>query len=108
MDVYEDEAVICLELELAGVNPKDVVVRVNRGLISIEGVKKEPPVHGKSAAFHCAERTYGSFKRMFAIHGTIDEGKIEAEYRNGVLTLRLPKVQERRKGSHTIRVRIND
>lgn len=108
MDIHEDDEAICVEVELSGVNPKDVSVTVVDDLLTIEGVKKEPAVHGKAAVFHCAERTFGPFKRTFALGAAVDQRNIEAECKNGILALKLPKVPERRKPTHTIKVRIHE
>ncbi len=108
MDIHEDDAAIHVEIELSGVNPKDVSVTVENDILTIEGVKKEPPVHGKAAVFHCAERTFGPFKRTFALGAAVDQRNIEAECKNGILGLRLPKVPERRKPTQTIKVRIHE
>ena len=108
MDIHEDDEGIYVEVELSGVNPKDVSVTVENDLLTIEGVKKEPAVHGKAAAFHCAERTFGPFKRTFALGAAVDQRNIEAECKNGILALKLPKVPERRKPTHSIKVRIHE
>lgn len=106
MDIREDDEAINVEVELAGVNPKDISVTVDNDILTIEGVKKEPAMQGKAAAFHCVERTFGSFKRTFTLGAAVDQRNIEAECKNGILALKLPKVAERRKPSHTIKVRI--
>lgn len=108
MDIHEDDEAIHVEVELSGVNPKDVSVTVDDDILTIEGVKREPAVHGKAAAFHCAERTFGPFKRTFALGAVVDQRNIEAECKNGILALKLPKVPERRKPTHTIKVRIHE
>ena len=108
MDIHEDDEAIHVEIELSGVNPKDVSITVDDDLITIQGVKKEPPVHGEAVVFHCAERTFGPFKRTFALGAAVDQRHIVAECKNGILALKLPKVPERRKPSHTIKVRIHE
>lgn len=108
MDIHEDDEAIRVEVELSGVNPKDISVTVVDDILTIEGVKKEPAVHGKAAAFHCAERTFGPFKRTFTLGAAVDQRNIEAECKNGILALKLPKVPERRKPTNIIKVRIHE
>jgi HSP20 family protein len=108
MDIYENKGFIFVEMELAGVNPDDFKVIVDRHKLSIEGVKAESALNGLNIVFHCAERSFGKFKRVFDLGSAIDAEKIEATFKNGVLRLKLPKLQDRRKTSHQIKVQVDD
>lgn len=108
MDVFENETDIFVEMELAGVDPKDFTVSVQKKHLVVEGVKREPLARGPVSAFHCAERNFGGFKREFEIGAAVDERRIEASLKNGILLLRLPKLSERRENKHFIKVRVDE
>ncbi len=95
VDVYETEDAHFIKVDLPGVDPKDVKVEVRDNVLTISGSRTEEREQ-QSAHFHRRERYTGSFQRSFQLPSTVDTQKIEAEYRNGVLTIRLPKVQEAR------------
>lgn len=108
MDIYENKGFIFVEMELAGVRPDDFKVMVDRHKLTVEGVKSESALGGSNIVFHCAERSFGKFKRVFELGSAIDAEKIEANIKNGVLRLKLPKLQDRRKISHQIKVQVDD
>lgn len=92
-DIYEDEDAVTLRFELAGVDPKDVDVRFENGVLTIRGERK---LEGEDRRenYHRIERSYGTFTRSFSLPGTVDAEKIKAETKNGVLTVTLPKRAE--------------
>ncbi len=82
-----------LKAELPGVDPKDVEARVEEGTLYLKGERKfENEV--KEENYHRIERSYGSFVRTFPLPSSVDPHKAKAEYKNGVLTLTLPKREE--------------
>jgi HSP20 family protein len=98
MDVEEQDDAIRLALELPGVNPDDVNVSVENGVLTIAGEKKYSRESGdetKGARF--VERRYGRFERVLALPQSVNAEKISASYDNGVLTLELPKAAESRR-----------
>jgi len=73
------------------VDPKDVVLQVENQTLTIKGHRHfERDTQGKGG-YHRIERSYGDFVRSFAVPSTVDTEKVAAEYKNGVLTIRLPK-----------------
>jgi len=108
MDIYENAQFIFVEIDLAGVDPKALTVAVVNDKLTIEGKKGESVQHEPGVVFHCAERNFGAFRRVFGLGSTIDSQNIEAKYENGVLLLKLPKVQDRRKKAHHIKVQIDE
>lgn len=93
VDIYETEDNLVLKAELPGVDPKDVELRVEDGTLYLKGQRKiEREV--KEENFHRLERSYGSFSRSFALPSRIDSGKVKAEYKDGLLTLTMPKKAE--------------
>ena len=93
VDILENEGNIVLKAELPGIDPKDVEVRVEDNTLYLKGERKfEKEV--KEENYHRVERSYGSFARSFALPGSIDSEKVQAEYKDGLLTLTIPKREE--------------
>jgi HSP20 family protein len=93
VDIRESADEVVLECDIPGCKPEDVDVRFERGELSLHGKVPPPRV---AAEYLRQEYGVGDFYRNFAISTEIDSEKISAEYRDGVLTVRLPK-QERAK-----------
>ena len=90
VDIFETENELVLKADLPDVDQKDIDVRVENQTLSIAGQRKfEKQTNGKG--YHRMERAYGSFMRSFAVPNTFDTENIAAEYKNGVLTVTLPK-----------------
>jgi len=93
VDIYETEEAIVLKAELPGVDPKDVEVRVEDNTLYLKGERKfEKEV--KEQNYHRVERSYGSFARSFSLPNSISADKVKAEYKDGLLTLTMPKREE--------------
>lgn len=83
-----DEVVVCAEAP--GVDPRDLTVTVQNDIFTIEGERK--PEHlGEDAVMHRAEREFGRFSRSVRLPYDVDNSKVLARYRNGVLTVTLPR-----------------
>jgi HSP20 family protein len=93
VDIYEDDEGVTLRFELAGVEPKDVDIRFENGVLTLRGERKLEKEE-KRENYHRVERSYGTFTRSFTLPGTVDAEKIRAESKNGVLTVALPKKAE--------------
>ncbi len=102
-DIYEDEEGVTLRFELAGVEPKDVDVRFENGVLTLRGERKLDREERREN-YHRIELGYGTFTRSFALPGTVDAEKIKAESRNGVLVVTLPKRLEARPRSIQVKV----
>ena len=92
-DIYEDEESVTLRFELAGVEPKDVDVRFENGVLTVRGERKLER-EDRRENYHRVERSYGTFTRSFSLPGTLDPERIKAEAKNGVLQISLPKKAE--------------
>jgi HSP20 family protein len=92
-DVYEDEEGVSLRFDLAGVEPKDVDIRFENGVLTVRGERKLER-EDKRDNYHRVELAYGTFTRSFSLPATIDPEKIQASSKNGVLTVHLPKKAE--------------
>lgn len=91
LDISETEKSYLVDVELPGVDPKDVDLSFNQNTLTIRGEKRG--VHEeKDANAHRTERTFGSFVRAIPFYFEIDENKIEARYDKGVLHISLPKL----------------
>ncbi|MBI4167205.1 MAG: Hsp20/alpha crystallin family protein [Acidobacteria bacterium] len=93
VDIYETENDIVLKAELPGVDPKDVEVKVEDNTLYLKGERKfEKEVANEN--YHRVERSYGSFARSFSLPNSISTEKVKAEFKDGLLTLTLPKREE--------------
>jgi HSP20 family protein len=93
VDIYETDNDIVLKAELPGVDPKDVEVRVEDNTLYLKGERKQEK-EVKEQNYHRVERSYGSFARSFSLPNSIDASKVKAEYKDGLLTLTMPKREE--------------
>jgi HSP20 family protein len=90
VDILEKENEIMIKAELPGVEAKDVAVTVDNNVLTIKGERHlEKDV--KKESYHRMERAYGSFSRSFSLPNTLDATNVVAEYKDGLLTLTLPK-----------------
>lgn len=93
IDIFETDDNLVLKAELPGVDPKDVELRVEDSTLYLKGQRKfEHEV--KEENYHRQERSYGSFSRTFAMPSGIDADRVKAEYKDGLLTLTMPKREE--------------
>ena len=93
VDIYENENDIVLKAELPGVEPRDVEVRVEDSTLYLKGERKFEK-ETKEENYHRVERSYGSLARSFSLPNSISADKVKAEYKDGLLTLTLPKREE--------------
>ena len=93
VDIYETENELVVKADLPDMNEKDLNVRVENNMLTISGERKfESKVNEDN--YLRVERTYGSFSRSFGLPSSVNTEAIKAEYKNGVLTLELPKRAE--------------
>jgi HSP20 family protein len=93
VDIYETENELVLKADLPDINEKDLDVRVENNMLTIHGERKfEQKV--KEENYLRIERSYGSFSRSFSLPNTINMESIKAEYKNGTLTVEMPKRAE--------------
>ena len=94
VDIYQNgEHEVVLKAELPDMTREDIDITVDNGTLTIRGEKKFSG-EVKEESFHRIERRYGTFSRSFSLPQTVDTGKVGAEYKNGVLTVRLPLREE--------------
>jgi len=92
VDFRDTEKEVLVTAELPGLNEKDVEITLERGSLLIRGEKSED-VERKEKGYYRKERSFGSFQRVIPLDVDIDDGKVEATFKNGVLSIRLPKLE---------------
>jgi HSP20 family protein len=102
VQVVDNDKDVRISAELPGLEDKDVEVLIGDGVLTIRGEKKSA-IEDKERAF--SERTYGRFERRIPLAWEVEEDKIEASFKNGVLTVTLPKSAESR--SEVKRIAVN-
>ena len=94
VDIYQNgDHEVVLKAELPDMTREDIDVTVDNGTLTIKGEKRLSN-DVKEEAFQRIERRYGSFSRSFSLPQTVDAGRVGADYKNGVLTVRLPLREE--------------
>ncbi|MBO0911184.1 MAG: Hsp20/alpha crystallin family protein [Acidobacteria bacterium] len=93
VDVYEDEHTISLNIEVPGIDEKDIDVRIENNTLTVHGERKFEKEQ-KEENFRRVERQYGSFTRSFTLPNTVDTDGIQANYDKGVLKIQLAKKAE--------------
>jgi HSP20 family protein len=104
VDFVDTEKTYEVTAELPGMDEKNVEVRFTSGVLSIKGEKKEEKEE-KKKDYHLSERRYGSFQRSFTVPDGVDTEKIEATFKDGVLTVILPKTPEAQKKEKHIAIK---
>lgn len=93
VDIYQNGNELVLKAELPDMKREDIEITVENNTLTIKGEKKLSD-EVKSEQVHRIERRYGTFIRSFTLPPAVDTSKVSAEYKNGVLTLRLPLKEE--------------
>lgn len=91
MDVVETDKEIKVSVELPGLEEKEISVGLSRNVLTISGEKRQEKEE-KGHNYLRAERSYGSFRRSIPLPSEVDASKADAEFRNGVLTVTLPRM----------------
>jgi len=91
LDVREDERELCISVDLPGVSPSDVDVRLDGDLLTVSGEKKSEGRDEPRRGYHVMERGWGRFQRSVQLPFAPDPEQVHADCEHGVLTIRLPK-----------------
>lgn len=95
LNAWEDENAFYVEAELPGLAQEELEITLpDIDTLSIKGARKEPALEG--AKWHRRERAFGSFERTLTLPGRVDAEQVEATFKHGVLTVKLPKAAELR------------
>jgi HSP20 family protein len=93
VDVSEDKKEVVVKADLPGMKKDEIDISVRGDLLTLKGEKKEE-TEVKEKNYHRIERSYGSFYREVLLPCSVDQGKIKASYKDGVLEVKLPKKEE--------------
>ena len=104
VDIYETENEIVLKAELPEIDQKDIEIKVEDSTLTIRGERKFEQ-ETKKENYHRIERAYGKFSRSFSLPNTIDQEKIKASYKDGILKLVMPKREEKKPKQITVEVK---
>jgi HSP20 family protein len=92
VDIYETSDALVMKAELPGFSKDDIQIELKENTLVMRGERKRED-EVQEGSFHRTERVYGAFQRSFLLPTTVDQGKVQASYKDGVLELRLPKVE---------------
>jgi HSP20 family protein len=104
VDVAETEKGYKVVAELPGMDEKNIEVKITNGMLTIKGEKQEDKEEEKQD-YYVRERSFGSFERTLPVPDGVDLDKVDASFKNGVLTVALPKTAEAQKAEKKIAVR---
>jgi len=93
VDIVEHDDEYFVKVELPGVNKDDVKLTLENNILTIRGEKKQEK-ETKKENYHRVERSYGAFQRSFTLPSAIKADRIDASYKDGILTVSLPKAEE--------------
>lgn len=93
VDIKEDKEEYVVTAELPGMKKDDVQITFSNGTLKIEG-ERQKEKEEKNVNYHRVERVYGKFCRSFQLPSSIQQNKISAEFKDGILTIHLPKSEE--------------
>ena len=103
MDVQETDTEFLVKTDLPDVPRDQVTVGIENGVLTIEGERRQER-NEKTKHYHRLERAYGTFMRRLAVPPGVDETKVTAEYKNGVLAVHLPKAPNARPRSVNVAI----
>jgi len=93
VDIAEHDDQYVVKMELPGVNKDEVKITLESNILTIRGEKKQEK-ETKKENYHRVERSYGSFQRSFTLPTTVKNDKIDAAFKDGILSISLPKAEE--------------
>jgi HSP20 family protein len=102
LDVTETDTAVEVRLDVPGMDAKDIDVQVNANLLTISGERKEEREE-KGKTYHRVERRMGAFSRSVTLPCAVKDNAVDAQYKNGILTVKLPKTEEAK--AHKIQVK---
>jgi HSP20 family protein len=104
VDIVEKDRLYEITAELPGLDAKNLEVTLRNGNVILKGEKQEEKEE-KSKDYYVKERQYGSFERSFALPDGVDASKVEATFKNGILSVTLPKTAEAQKPEKKVEIK---
>jgi len=105
VDLCETNDAILMRIELPGVAAEQIKIGLCNTKLRLWGEKKRRPARRRIVSYLCSERSYGKFSRIVHLRWTISVRDATAEMTNGILHIRLPKIQDRRGGEYCVKVK---
>jgi HSP20 family protein len=102
LDLAETDSNVEVRMDIPGMEAKDIDIQVNGNLLTISGERKEEREE-KGKTFHRIERRVGSFSRSLTLPCQVKEDAVDAQYKNGLLTVKLPKTEEAKSKKITVK-----
>lgn len=93
LDIYQDKDDVIVKVELPGMKKEEISISMHEGMVSISGERKTETESKEGESFR-RERFYGKFHRTIALPTAVNPNKVKAAYKDGVLTVTLPKAEE--------------
>ena len=93
LDIAEDENEFTIKAEVPGCKAEDIDISVHGNILTISGEKKQEKEE-KGKGYRHTERSYGSFRRDVNLASEVDSNKVEATYKDGILSIKLPKTEK--------------
>ncbi len=103
VDIRETDEAYSITADLPGMNKKKVKVNVNDGMLEITG-ERSFETKDDNGSFHRRERGYGSFHRSFSLPDTVLEEKISASFKDGILSVEVPKAEEVKTKGYEVKI----
>jgi HSP20 family protein len=104
VDIEEEDDKYVIKADLPGVDKKDIEIKFEAGVLTIRGEKQTQTETGKGTRRHRTERFHGSFARSFSLPDAIKTEKMDATYKDGVLTMDIPKEEKAKPKAINIKV----
>lgn len=104
LDVSETDQELLISAELPGMEPEDIDISLDRGMLTISGEKRAEKEE-KGKRFYRVERSFGSFHRSVPLPDEVDENKVDASFKRGVLKVKLPKTQAAKEKNKRITIK---
>lgn len=93
VDVFDDKDSLVVKAELPGLKKEEINLSLHEGVLTLSGERKSEQKSGEGQTFR-SERTFGKFERSITLPAAVDSSKVTASYKDGVLTVALPKAEE--------------
>lgn len=103
VDIFETDNELVLKAELPGITPESVDIRIENNTLSLKGERRFED-ESKKDNYHRMERSYGTFIRSFTLPRSVEQEKVSADYKDGLLTVTLPKKEETKTKQIAIKV----
>jgi len=103
VDIFDSEKAIIINAELPGVTKENITLDIKENILTLKGERKSGAEVQKEN-YYRMERCFGTFERSFTLPASVDPGKIKANFKDGVLTIEIPKPDEKKPKQISINV----